>query len=663
MEIPQSHKYLLNKKNAQMAETYLDYLYARDYKEKPPTIKKFIKSREYLGGSLLNSAEGKTTLFPVWQDALEDMFSDNRFVQVVLTGSIGCGKSTAAIVAVAYVMCQLLCLKNPWHYFKLAPSAKMGISFFNLTKTLSESRGFAKLQAYLIHSPWFRSRAVSISERPGNEKLEFKLFRYVLASPEARGFSIIGEDIVCSLMDEVDSPSDTPNRKLKVLQAYEATVRRFESRFMTKGESIGRQFLVASKQEELSFLNAFVTKMRDSGKIKVYDVKIWEAKPKENYCGTTFKVAYGDAFHVPKLIENKDVQSYLNDGYSIIDVPIEYIDDFKLDLVSALRDLAGISVAGARKRKFFRSEKLIADCFDPERKDPVSMETIEIGLKDDIHLVQYLDFASIRTPKNIPRCMHMDFGLTGDALAVAMSASIGSKEVVREREDGSLSMQRESIVETDFVLRLKAREGDEIPLYRVRELVLDLRNAGYIIELFTADLRLATADSFQTLTRAGIKCEYISLDKTQGPYIMVRDAIYEQRWVAYKHRRLLLEFSNLEKNDDTGKIDHPKEVQDVVYLEDGQLRDVVLEGAKDIADAVAGSIYNCLRNPKKEVDVEAMNAIMKRIGEKAQQRDFAENPTSALFRDKSGSQILGNIGGQDTVDKVNEVFRRMKRRR
>lgn len=654
--------YRLDSKSDQVVHTYLDYLYSFDYKEKPPTVKQFINEKKYLGSSLMNGV-GESMLFPVWHENIEDMFRDNRFVQIVLTGSIGCGKSTAAIVAVAFVMCQLLCLKNPWQYFKLAPSAKMGISFFNLTKTLSESRGFSKLQSFLVRSPWFREHATTISERVGNEKMDFDLFRYVLASPEARGFSIIGEDIVCSLMDEIDSPSETPGRKLKVLQAYEATVRRFESRFITNGASIGRQFLVASKQEELSFLNAFVTKMKDTGKIKVYDVKLWEAKPKENYSGVKFKVAHGDAFHTPKIIDVKDVESYVNDGYQIMDVPIEYIEDFKLDIVSALRDIAGISVAGVRKRKFFSSENFISDCFDPMRRDPVKLETINIGLKDDVRLIHYLDLDAIRTSRNIPRCAHMDFGLTHDALALAMSACIGQKEVTREREDGTLSIQKEAIVETDFVMRLKAREGDEIPLYRVRELILDLRNAGFIFELFSADLRLATADSFQTLARTGIKCEYISLDKTSGPYIMVRDAIYEQRWVSYAHRRLLLEFSNLEKNDDTGKIDHPREVQDVVFLPGGELKDVVLEGAKDIADAVAGSVYNCLRNPRKEVDVEAMNAIMKRIAEKSRERDFTENPTAALFRTSQGKEILGNASTQDTVDKINDVFKRMRRKR
>lgn len=662
MKQPSSSRYLLDSKSDKIVHTYLDYLYSVDYKEKPPTIKQFINDKKYLGKSLLN-ANGETMLFPIWHEVLEDIFRDNRFVQIVLTGSIGCGKSTAAIVAVAYVMCQLLCLKDPWAFFKLAASAKMGISFFNLTKTLSESRGFSKLQSFLTRSDWFRSHASSISERPGNEKIEFNLFRYVLASPEARGFSIIGEDIVCSLMDEIDSPSETPNRKLKVLQAYEATIRRFESRFIINGASLGRQFLVASKQEELSFLNAFVTKMKDSGKVKVYDVKLWEAKPKENYCGIKFKVAYGDAFHAPKIIDAKDTESYINDGYQIIDVPIEYHDDFKMDIVSALRDIAGISVAGVRKRKFFSSEKFIVDCFDPERRDPVSAETIHIGLKDDVHLIQYIDVNAIRTPKRIPRSVHMDFGLTNDALAVAMSGCIGQKEVVREREDGTLSVQKEAIVETDFVIRLKARDGDEIPLFRIRELILDLRNAGFVIEVFTADLRLASADSFQTLARSGIKCEYISLDKTPGPYIMVRDAIYEQRWVGYKHRRLLLEFSNLEKNDDTGKIDHPKEVQDVIFLPDGQLQDVVMEGAKDIADAVAGSIYNCLRNPRKEVDIEAMTSIMQRIAKKSQERDFEENPAAALFRDKTGQEILGNVTSHDTADKINDVFKRIKRRR
>ena len=174
---PRSRRYQDDtpKSSRSNVNTYLDSLYSIHHKEKPPTVHQFITKPEYLGNSLMNPTTGKSMLFQVWQNALEDVFVDNHFTQIVFTGSIGCGKSTAALVAVAYVMCQLLCLKNPWTYFNLASSSQMGVSFFNLTKSLSESRGFSKLQSYLIKSDWFRSKAQTISERPGNERIEFSL--------------------------------------------------------------------------------------------------------------------------------------------------------------------------------------------------------------------------------------------------------------------------------------------------------------------------------------------------------------------------------------------------------------------------------------------------------------------------------------------------------
>ena len=72
-------------------------------------------------------------------------------------------------------------------------------------------------------------------------------------------------------------------------------------------------------------------------------------------------------------------------------------------------------------------------------------------------------------------------------------------------------------------------------------------------------------------------------------YTAFRNVLVEQRIKLLKLHTLLKEITNLEKNDATGKVDHPK--QTVKILEDGTK---VKSVGKDISDSLGGAIYNAI---------------------------------------------------------------------
>ncbi|AMM44821.1 hypothetical protein SP15_022 [Bacillus phage SP-15] len=55
------------------------------------------------------------------------------FVHNCVTGGIGLGKSTIAVIGLGYSLHKLLCLKNPQEYYGLTKSSIIGIAFFNIT--------------------------------------------------------------------------------------------------------------------------------------------------------------------------------------------------------------------------------------------------------------------------------------------------------------------------------------------------------------------------------------------------------------------------------------------------------------------------------------------------------------------------------------------------
>lgn len=135
----------------------LSNLWSIDYYEKPVPIYEFLTNDEYLGKSL-KDPEGNLTIYDYWVDKLEKMFTydeDNPIQEVALSGCIGSGKSTCAVIGMAYFLYRLLCLKSPASYYRLATSSTIALAFFNVTLNQSYGVGYAKLQKYCQNSPWF----------------------------------------------------------------------------------------------------------------------------------------------------------------------------------------------------------------------------------------------------------------------------------------------------------------------------------------------------------------------------------------------------------------------------------------------------------------------------------------------------------------------------
>jgi len=590
-------------------KTYLDHLYEMDYRERPVCIDEFLSSPQFLG----NLTDQGKAVRTVWKEELSRIMQDDKKWQVVLTGGIGTGKSRAAIWGVAYVIYRVQCLKAPWKFFGgKAEGGRMTVAFFNLVKSQSQSKGYRILMTHLTQSPWFLKQGTmgGSAEFP---VLHLPLFEFKLASPYSHGFGIQGDDIIVGILDELDAPDESIGQKKKVIDAYEAAANRFKTRFVFDEQSIGRLFLVASKQEQVSFLNSFVSERKNDTSVRIIDIPLWKALPRSHYCGKTFNVSLGDVYDVSRILETEeDVQLALKANKTVVPVPIEHHEEFVRNISKALRDIAGISVTELRKSKLFAAEKVISQCYDPNRKNPVEKQTIELGLTDDINLAHYINFEAIRLAPNIPRCIHWDISLSGDSSGLAMSGISGWRKIYKEDDAGSPVTFKKAVVETDFCMRFRARPGDQIPFNKIRRLIIDLKKTfGFNIVMVTADLNLLSADSRQTLTLAGIANDHLSMDTKPELYRAFRDNVCDGCWVSPLIPILHFELVNLEDDPIKNRIDHPAKVTQILVLPDGSPEEKVLPGSKDCADAVSGSVMKALELCQLPPDVEIMTSIMK----------------------------------------------------
>jgi hypothetical protein len=86
---------------------------------------------------------------------LQDIFPDNlttKYNTLILTGSIGLGKSFIAVICQLYLLYRMLCLKDPYAYYGMQPIDKITFSMLNVTLDAAQGVGWDKMQQLLQSS-------------------------------------------------------------------------------------------------------------------------------------------------------------------------------------------------------------------------------------------------------------------------------------------------------------------------------------------------------------------------------------------------------------------------------------------------------------------------------------------------------------------------------
>ena len=112
-------------------EKLQNQIYSLQYKIKPVDVVTFVQDKYYLGGTL------RGNLYPVLLDDLQELFASD-YVEVLMKGGIGCGKTTFAYIAICYDIYLVSCLREPADAFGLIPGTSL--AFVNVSITLQMAR-------------------------------------------------------------------------------------------------------------------------------------------------------------------------------------------------------------------------------------------------------------------------------------------------------------------------------------------------------------------------------------------------------------------------------------------------------------------------------------------------------------------------------------------
>lgn len=506
------------------------------------------------------------------------------------TGAIGWGKTFGVSIGVCYLIYLLSCMRDPHASFGIAPNSNITIACLSVNEQLATKVAYENIATKIEASPYFQE---NFPFEKTKKELRFPKKIWVAARATTDS-SVLGLNVIGGFLDEANFMHQRGNKNDPrfdlVGQAenlYNAMQRRMKSRFERKGKLPGILFVVSSKQTANDFTAKRIRESKDDPTIFVRDYSLWDVKPDIYYSGDWFHVVVGNEQSPSRVLkEDEDpdlVATTINEGCVMVAVPSDYRHDFEKDLEGSIRDLAGVATVSVSP--YIQRRDKIEAAIDHDREHPFTVEVLDPSqpgrfkwnqmVKPQADMLLGDGVQTFNKPIINPRAVrhiHIDPSLTGDATGFAMGHIAEWRTVIRrDEEDRTEYQERAPVLFIDCVLRIVPPIGDEIVLGDVRKLVYALSKHGYTITSVTMDSwGNGSHDGVQKLSQKGFNASILSVDKTMGPYELLKEALYEDRLKLYDYPVLIRELRELERDWVKKKVDHPA------------------GGTKDVSDAVAG---------------------------------------------------------------------------
>lgn len=609
-----------------------------NFKAKPPTPQEFI-TEKYIG-------DQANSLYPWVKDIFAEYFDPLKpYRTLVLTQHIGAGKSAFSTLAQLYISVHYALMWHPYKFFGLAPSSVFTQCMGGWNQKKASELLVEPFIQILECSPYFKRVRThnDLTEASAEEVAE--CLHWTTSSPTSvlsfqNGVnykiingpgSILGQNIISAVISELTMFSENGWSDEKIFLFFTKLRKRIDSRM--KGNYYGR-FIIDSQPNSLeSPIDAWIwdNNVQKNKANLIVSGSRWQFFPnefpqawekpridwKQPLClkqdfEHAFPIFKGGDGQPPKVIETPaELSTY--EPIDIIWAPMKQItssgivnmkDNAEESPINFLRDQAGIP-SGAADRILYNKE-WIDHTFDNNLKNVYS--TIIAKTEDEPeHLIwnqikdkffnKILGKYYFYYEPSLPRVASVDLAISGDTASIAVS------HVERDAERLDTTGNPLKVYVTDFVIPVIPK-GGMINLDAFKFFILDL------IKIGNMNIRHVSFDSFQSrammqsLERAGIEVEYVSVDKNNSPYLSLIDYIMHKRYYCGKSVMLKNNLLSLQmvkrKTTGTTKIDHMNGenvytddfcLPGSVYSEQSWQFSKVGTSAKDVADCVAGNIH------------------------------------------------------------------------
>lgn len=363
----------------------------------------------------------------------------------------------------------------------------------------------------------------------------------------------------CCIFDEVNfvraGIKDISISKTHMQGMYNTANARITGTFKLNGRIYGKMFTCSSKNTDNDYLSDHIEEQLNAGNKHMYlfDKPQWEVLPSYRFGEGKFHITVGDrykrGFVIPQ--ENDDenhLETYRQEGYKVLEVPLDYLPNFRADYDVALRDIAGISVVGAMG---FITQELITPNISEDRKNPFYEDYIEIGGHDNDTIERHFHIDAVpKHIKGLQLYMHLDLAEVSDHIGICGVVQDGMKNVVDIHTEKKISMP---FIKEVFQVSIGAPRGDRMSFQKVINFILWLKQQGFWIQLVTTD-QYQGSYVRESLNNQGIPSDLLSVDRNMDAYNTLRNLLYDQRLELIKCDLQEVEMINLQRQGD--KIDH-----------------------------------------------------------------------------------------------------------
>ncbi len=554
-------------------------------------IDKWINDPYYTGES------GKL-LYPFWKNHIVKIFSrpnDKRINEIVLTGSIGGGKTTFMTFCFLRLLYEISCYSNPHALYGLMPGTTIMLAYLSLNREIAEATGYGDLRSLLDSVPYFRDHF------PRNYRLSNEIDwpdKNIKVTSGSRISHVIGTNLIGAALDEAnfsgsgDAGEAGMSNISRAQKIYSSLRIRGEQRFSLNGIDYSLSILISSSTTSNSFTEARLSQATVNPHVYHINSVAYEVAPWK-YSEEKFPVFIGNEQLDPCIVDNLpslnnimdslrlpriktddvdfDIEKYIRDlnedNQSFFRfVPINFKESFKNDIIKGLQDVCGVSVNAIGR--LFTARRYYNECINPQISHPFIQDNFILSTGSDIKGIDYLNTEWKPERPDLQRYIHIDQSTSSDHTGVTMCYISDMKEINGENKP---------VITIDFMLEIvPPLPPEKIHIAKCRELVIDIcKKFNLRIGKITYDT-FASQESVQQLQQEGYNADFQSVDRTCNAYLALCDLFYEKRINIYRYEKFEKEFFNLIHFREKGKIDHPA------------------DSSKDVSDSVAGAIYNAI---------------------------------------------------------------------
>jgi len=613
----------------------LEQLWTLDYRRRPPTILEFVEEPYWLG-DVLRSSEDNPGLFPTWKEHLSTNFDlESTVNSLVITGSLGTGKTYVALIIFLYRLTLAALLRNPTNFFGLSKGSRIVYCILSVSRAVVSQTAFGDAINFMSNSPFF------LEDLHFNPSLKYSGQEIrlgnggILLTAGSKGQHVIGRNTLGVFLDEGNFRIEK-NPDEKAYKLFNEVRTRIKNRFQkVAGYLPAISIISSSARDESSFTAKIIEDIAKSGDKSqmVYSNSVYKIKSAEEWrrLGASermidmhalklspqrFKVCYG-----LKNVASRMLQGVYDskgnpigtgpwepspEGCKIELVPMDYVEDFRRSVEVSLQSVSGISTGSSMR--LFSSLVDVYQCMEQSKdiENPLKVPVVSCSNENDEEIWSYLTHNVFLqrvngqvTPKRhpgSPRFIHLDLA-TRTIAGFAMCHIVKAKEIkgVTDIRKGTTFDEWRLIVEFDMIIPITSGRSKPISFEKIQKFIMWLRDrAGYNIALVTAD-QFQSHQQLEMLETRGFKTGNLSVDRTKAPYYALRTGFEDRRVYLPEPPKILLdELENL--IDGAQKIDHPE------------------TGSKDIADSVSGSYYNAVTAGVSQLDPADSESPLKRAG-------------------------------------------------